>query len=173
MCTSTLKLGRSYCHTSDPFCPSSVRRAKHISRAIQAKFAAYSLAESDAEIEITRSAGALLKEKNDSSVIDDDNSSIFGARKRKRKTGASGTPSKDKKAEDVLLEHVGAMTEHIGSIPEVLLSSASCEVDGNQLKKENVVQIVQQEVRNSMRPTNQMLERMMDMIRANPDSNSS
>ena len=48
--------------------------------------------------------------------MDDENSSIVGARKQKRKTGASRRSSKSKKAEDMPVEHVGAMTEHIGSI---------------------------------------------------------
>ena len=53
------------------------------------------------------------------------------------------------------MEHVGAMTEQIGSISQVLLSGAGGENDHNNLKKDDVVQIVQQELRNSMRPTNQ------------------
>ena len=116
-------------------------------------------------MEIRSSTGAVFTEENDSSLMDDDKSSIVGARKRKRKTGATGTSSKGKKSEDVLLEHVGAMTEHIGSISKVLLTGSGGQGDQSHLKKEDIVEIVQREVRNSIRPTNDMLEKMMDMIR--------
>ena len=118
------------------------------------KCAAYTLGESNEENKITRSTKAILTEKNDSLIMDNDNSSIVGARKKKRKTGANETPSKGTKAENVLLEHVGAMMERISSISQGLLSVAGGENDVNHLKKEGFVHIVQQEVRKSMRPTN-------------------
>ena len=160
------KLANAKKKTGDPSCPPNDRRAKHISRAIQTKCAAYTLDESSEEnVEITSSTEAVLTEENDSSLVDGDNSSIVGARKSKRKTGATGTSSKCKKSEDVLLEHVGAMTEHIGSISQVLLTGSGGQGDQSHLKEEDVVEIVQREVRNSIRPTNDMLEKMMDMIR--------
>ena len=49
------------------------------------------------------------------------------------------------------------MAEHIGSISQVLRIGSGDTGERNSLKKEDVVEIVQGEVRDSMSPTNAML----------------
>ena len=61
------------------------------------------------------------------------------------------------------------MAEHIGSISQVLRTGSGDAGERNSLKKEDVVEIVQREVRDSMRPTNDMLGKIMDMIRGKGD----
>ena len=164
------KLANAKKKTGDPSCPPSIRRAKQISRAIQAKCAAYTLGDSSEEEKMSTceekppDSGARLNEEA-VTPAKNGNSDTVGAVKRKRRTGATGTPEKGKKAQEILLEHVGAMAEHIGWISEVFRTGSSDAGERNSLKKEDVVEIVQREVGDSIRPTNDMLGKIMDMMR--------
>ena len=55
--------------------------------------------------------------------------------KKKRKTAATGKPRKALKSEELLLQHVGQMTEHIGSISQVLMGETKMDENDNTLKR--------------------------------------
>ena len=120
--------------TGDPSCPPAVRQAKHIARAIEAKCSAYTLDDSSEEdvegafeeSESTEQApGTSHNESEDKTV---------GVQKKKRKTAATGKPRNALKSEELLLQHVGQMTEHIGSILQVLMGEKKMDDNDNTLK---------------------------------------
>lgn len=87
--------------------------------------------------------------------------SYVGEVKDKRPPGATGTASKNtSKREDVLLSHIGTMTTHIGSIATAMTSAPQ----NNGITREDVTTILKGEVKQSLRPTNVMLEKMHTLI---------
>ena len=99
--------------------------------------------------------------------VTDDESEVIGTRQKNRKVAATGKPSPptshtsnvDKK----LLGEVGKMTEHIGSISRSLFD---IEGPSQSVSREELRKTVQEEVRDSLRPTNEMLKEMSEMIRS-------
>ena len=88
------KLCSSKKPTGDPSCPPEVRRAKHISREILARCNAVSLrGESDSDLEVLELDTASSTVQED----DRDTRNEVGARKRRRRAGATGLERSKKK----------------------------------------------------------------------------
>ena len=152
------KLANTKKKTGDPSCPLPVCRAKFIARAIHNKCAAMTLGDSsdgsNTGNEVTPCTVA-----SDGTSEENSEEGVVGVRKKKRRTGATGTPTKTK-TEHAILEHVGHMTQHIGAISETIrMRSLS-----SSLSKADVVSIVKQEVNESMKPTHELLLKMNGML---------
>lgn len=92
-------------------------------------------------------------------------------RKNNRKTIAMGTLKKGQKSEARHLRHVGLTTEHIGYISQFLMRGTKPEDDDRLLKKKIYQDhldkssfVVQSEVRDSMCPSNNLLQNLMELL---------
>ena len=147
------KLSNMKKKTGDPSCPQPVRRAKHIARAIHNKCAAMTLGgssdvEDNAVVVANSSEGSEISPRSDR----------VGEPRKKRKTAATGTVSKAR-TEQVLVDYLGAMSEHVGAISDCTVQRSS---DG--LTRNDVVSIVKDEVKESMKPTEELLSKMNSML---------
>ena len=61
--------------------------------------------------------------------------SAVGVQQKKSKTAATRTPRKGLKSEELLLQHVGQTTEHIGSISQVPMGETKMDDNYNTLKR--------------------------------------
>lgn len=85
-------------------------------------------------------------------------SSTVGTSGKKRKTGATGTPSKA--INDYFLSaHIGNMAEHVGKISDTIAQRATAA-----LREEAVVSIVKEEIRESLLPTKKLLTKIHSML---------
>ena len=165
------KLANSKKKTGNPSCPEPVRRAKRIARAIQNKCAAMTLEGSsdEEETEVRAARTSVEEEVGRGAVVSgstDDNQSeeTLGSMKRKRKTAATGMRRTKCRGDDAIVEHIADMSAHIGVISKSLAAETVALSSNESLTKKDVVEIVKNEVRDSMAPTNTMLEQMNNLL---------
>ena len=153
------KLANMKKKTGDPSCPLPVRRAKFIARAIHNKCAAMTLGDSSDGDSNTGNEVTPCTVLSEGTSEENSEDGVVGVCKKKRKTGATVTPTKTK-TEHASLEYVGHMTQHIGAISETIrMRSLSSSVS-----KADVLSIVKQEVKESMKPTHELLLKMNGML---------
>lgn len=127
-------------------------RAKHIARNIQAKGAVVKLGYS------TENGGEGAK---DGSVGDggrkQSDGGWVGQAAKKRKTGVTSVRGQQKaRAEHILQEHVGKMSDNIGSLSQVLTEQA--------MDIAAVCSMVNEEVTDNSKPTSAMIAQMCTML---------
>ena len=81
-----------------------------------------------------------------------------GAPRNKRKTAATDTVSKAR-TEQVLVDYLGAMSEQVGSISNCIVQRSS---DG--ITYSDVIFMVKDELKESMKPTGALLSKMNSML---------
>ena len=139
--------------TEDPSCPQPIRRDKHIARAIHNKCAVVTLGWSiDGEDNAVVVANS--SEGNERSPSSD----RVGEPRKKSKTAATGTVSKAK-TEQVLVDCLGTINEHVGAISDCIVQRSSGGITRNE-----VVTIVKDELKESMKPTEALLSEMQSML---------
>ena len=145
--------------TGDPTCPEPVRRAKRIARAIQNKCAAMTLGStSDSDIHEENEVGGSSTGSTGEGVR-----RPVGTPGKKRNAGATGLPNKAKKTEEVLMDHMGLMAEHIGLISQSIKTATSPPI-APSISRSDVVSIVKEELTESMKPTNELLLKINGML---------
>ncbi|CAN8069349.1 unnamed protein product [Agarophyton chilense] len=104
-------------------------------------------------------------DKPDAPDSDMENAEALVTRAKKRKKGAHGVAVK-LTSEEMLVNYMGQMTRHIGSIAKSLTAeiSKSSDKDTTHLSKEDINEIVKKEVRESMLVTNNILAKMNLML---------
>ena len=159
------KLANAKKKTGDPSCPSPVRKAKNVARAIQNKCAARVLGDTDEEVEEDSLAGGGHWETEDAESVQ-----VIGARQKKRKVGATGTTAtttplshKSTSTEKQFLGQFEKMTDHMGSISRSLFDGAGKA--GDAMSRQDIKKAVKEEVRESLLPTNALLWEMSSMIK--------
>ena len=143
--------------TGDPSCPPSVRRAKRISRSTQEKCSARALGSEESGRETNSRTGCgRLENIQGSETVE--------GRGDKHHSGSSRTSSskryKSMEVESSIVESVGKMSEHLGMISRAL------EEDGKGITEENFKRIVRKDVEDSLRPTNEILKDIAEILRA-------
>ena len=88
---------------------------------------------------------------------------IVGVRNKKRSVAAGGvklTPQKKTKKNEELLQYVGTMTDHLGSISKTMAESKIPPQSRELLTKADVIEIVNE----NMRPTNEMIAHISSTV---------
>lgn len=101
------------------------------------------------------------KDGNESNKRKHEKRKPFGAQKNHRMAGASGV--RKEKGEDVLVEHVGAMSE---AITTLLWKIGQPSGNSQSVTEINIRNVVKEEVKQELEYTNQSINNLKEMMKA-------